>query len=146
MAHTYPTGLVCGPASAQCPGSSSSAGIRPCAGCMTSSPAGLPCPLLLAWTGTRKRPLGLIVSSVQGQRHQSRLSVPHYRLYKHKGGLGLAHSLPSAVPEDSWSLGCPWLTTSFTLTAAEGKRVRYEQPSGLCLTCPSGGKTHTGRF
>lgn len=120
-AHTYPTGLGCGLASAQSPSSNSSAGIRPYVGCMTSSPAGLPCPRLLACTGPRKRPPELIVSSVRGQRHQSLLSVPHYRLDKHKGGSGLACYLPSAVPEVSWSLGCPCLTTSSTLMAAEGK-------------------------
>lgn len=62
VAHTYPTELGCGPASAPCLGSSSSAGIQPCVGCMTSSPAVPPCPLLLAWTGPRKPPLGLIYS------------------------------------------------------------------------------------
>ena len=39
---TYPTGTGSGPTTALCPGSSSSAGIPPSAGCTTFSPAALP--------------------------------------------------------------------------------------------------------
>lgn len=77
---TYPTGTGSGPTAAPCPGSSSSAGIPPSAGCMTFSPAVLPSSLLLVpacrtevLPTPRLRgenpPLGFIVSFFRGQRH-----------------------------------------------------------------------------
>lgn len=74
---TYPSGTGSGPASAPCPGSSSSAGTPPSSGCMTSSRAALPSSLLLRLPLLQRRlrgenpPLGFIVS-FRGQRRPGR--------------------------------------------------------------------------
>lgn len=101
MAWSYPSGSVCGPASDRCPGSSSSGGTPPCAGHMSSSPAGQPC----CCRGATPRPApasteapGLIASkALRALAPGGAISRVH-RLPKHRGLCGTIALPPARAP------------------------------------------------